>query len=101
MHITKALLAEHAVFHNLFDHVDRLVPTLTNLDEVKILGRLVSDMMEDHSAVEDELLIAPLEHCLAQLGQEENFHQEHQQIDSLLEEIARTATLSAASVLLV
>ena len=41
MKITEALLAEHAVFHNLFDYVERVTPKLKTLAEVKSLASLL------------------------------------------------------------
>ena len=84
MQITKALLAEHVVFHNMFDHLERIIPALKTSEEVKALSSLVTAMMKDHSTIEDQLLIEPMEHCLSQLGQEENFHEEHDKIDDAL-----------------
>ncbi len=82
MKITQALLAEHVVFHNLFDHVERSVPKLKSLPEVRALAALLEAMLKIHSLTEDELLVEPLEPSLSQLGQDENFHDEHEEIDA-------------------
>ena len=42
MKITEILMAEHAVFHNLFDHVEATVPQLRTLAEVKSLGQIIA-----------------------------------------------------------
>lgn len=81
MKITEALLAEHVVFHNLFDYVEKVAPTLRKLAEVKSLARLLEAMLAAHSEIEDRFLIEPLEHCFEQLGQRDTFHQEHEVID--------------------
>ena len=81
MKITEALLAEHVVFHNLFDYVEQVAPTLRQLGEVKSLARLLEAMLAAHSAIEDEFLIEPLEHCFEQLGHRDTFHQEHELIE--------------------
>ena len=45
MTIIEALIAEHVVFHNLFDHVERVVPGLKTLAGVQTLaGALVSTL---------------------------------------------------------
>jgi hypothetical protein len=36
MKITEILMAEHAVFHNLFDHIEATVPKSKTLAEVKV-----------------------------------------------------------------
>ncbi len=81
MKITEALLAEHVVFHNLFDHIERTMPRLKTLPEVRSLARLLESLIEAHSLAEDRLIIEPLEHCFEQLGQQETFHQEHEEIE--------------------
>ena len=92
MKITEALLAEHAVFHNLFDYVERIAPDLKTLAEVKSLARLVEALLRAHSRAEEQVLMEPLDHCLEQLGQRETFHQEHEEIDDNLKR-AQTARL--------
>ena len=100
MKITGILQAEHAVFHNLFDHIERLGPRLKTLAEVRHLADLLKNLLEAHSKVEDALIIAPLEHQFEQLGQQETFHQEHEEIDASLEQALRVKDLRAARRLL-
>ena len=38
MKITEALLAEHIVFHNIFDYIERVLPDVKTLAEVKSLA---------------------------------------------------------------
>jgi hemerythrin-like domain-containing protein len=85
MKITQALQAEHVVFHNLFDWVERQAPRARTLSEVRMLAGLLDSMLAVHSKVEDVLLVEPLEPSLHQLGQHENFHAEHDEIDRQLE----------------
>ena len=84
MTITEALLAEHAVFHNLFDYAERTVPRLKTVAEVRSLAHLVESLLQAHSQTEEQLLVEPLEHCLEQIGHRETFHQEHQEIEDHL-----------------
>ncbi|HYV26877.1 MAG TPA: hemerythrin domain-containing protein [Candidatus Eisenbacteria bacterium] len=81
MKITNALLAEHAVFHNLFDHMERMTPRLKTLGEVKVMAELLESLLEAHSHAEDDLVMEPLDHCLEQIGQRELFDEEHKTID--------------------
>ncbi len=80
MRITEALLAEHLVFHNLFDYVERVAPEIQTLAEVKSLAALMEALLKAHSQTEDELLLSPLEHCFEQIGQSEMLRQEHEEI---------------------
>ena len=96
MTITEALLAEHAVFHNLFDYAERNVPKLKTAGEVRSLARLMESLLTSHSRTEEELLIKPLEHCLEQIGHCDNFHEEHKEIDHNLKEAQVTKNLKHA-----
>jgi len=96
MKITEALLAEHVVFHNLFDHVERTAPKLKTGAEVKALAGLVESLLHAHSDVEEELLIEPLDHCLEQLGHREAFHQEHGEIAANLKKAQTARNLKQA-----
>ena len=100
MKITEALLAEHVVFHNLFDYVEATLPKLKTLAEVHALAGVLHATLEAHSQVEDQLLIEPLEHCLAQISQQESFHDEHEEIEQQLKEALRSRTLKTARRLL-
>lgn len=84
MKITQALLAEHVVYHNLFDYIEKTVPGQKTLAEVRTLAGLLETMLELHAEAEDELLLEPLEPSFSQMGQEENFHAEHDEIDTEL-----------------
>lgn len=101
MKITEALIAEHVVFHNLFDHVENELPKLKTIAEVKTLSRLLENMLETHSKVEDQLLIEPLEPSFSQMGQAENFHAEHHEIDEDLRKLKTIRRLPEAKRLLI
>jgi hypothetical protein len=90
MKITEALFAEHMVFHNLFDHIERTVPGMKTLLEIKALTHVMETMLEAHSQTEDTLFIGALDHCFEQIGQCETFHQEHAEIEAGLK-LARQA----------
>jgi hemerythrin-like domain-containing protein len=96
MKITEALLAEHVVFHNFFDYVERALPGLRTLAEVRVMASLLDTMLRTHSKVEDRLLIDPLDAAFAQMGQAENFHDEHQEIEQDLESVGSLRHLRAA-----
>jgi hemerythrin-like domain-containing protein len=98
--ITEALLAEHQVFHSLFDYIERVAPSVKSLGEIKSLAALMKAMLDTHSHTEDELFIAPLEHCFEQIGQCETFHQEHDEIEGNLKLIQAAQRLQAARRLL-
>ena len=96
MKITEALLAEHQVFHSLFDHVERTAPRLKTLGEIKVLGALLEASLKAHSDAEDDLLFAPMEHCIEQIGQSKPFHDEHEEIDRTLLGVQEARQIAAA-----
>jgi hemerythrin-like domain-containing protein len=96
MKITEALFAEHQVFHNMFDYVERNVTRARTLTEVKLMAALMEAMLEAHSRTEDELFIGPLEHCFEQIGHRETFHQEHEEIEGNLKLAQKTKQLKQA-----
>ena len=100
MKITEALLAEHVVFHNLFDYVERATPKLRTLGEVRALAGLIGAMQEAHGQIEDELVMEPLAHCLDHLGQNEAIHAEHQHIETVLAQVRSCRELGKAKKLL-
>jgi hypothetical protein len=73
MKITDALLAEHVVFHALFDHIERSATRLKTLGEVRTLADLLESMLVQHSKAEDELLMKYLDDSIEQMGHHETF----------------------------
>jgi hemerythrin-like domain-containing protein len=101
MKITDVLRAEHAVFHNLFDHIERAVPRLKTLAEVRALATVAETVLAPHSKTEDDLFMEPLEHCFDQIGQQETFHDEHRMIDAELARVHKARDLKTARLMLV
>ncbi len=87
MKITDALLAEHLVFHNLFDHIEKTAPELKTLAGLQSVAALLESALRAHTRTEDELFIGPMEHCFEEIGQRETFHQEHEEIDGTLAQV--------------
>ena len=96
MKITDVLRAEHAVFHNLFDHIETTVPKVKTLAEVKGLALLVEKVHEPHSKTEDDLFMEPLEPYFDQMGQQKTFHDEHEDIEAVLNSVQKARTLKDA-----
>jgi hemerythrin-like domain-containing protein len=100
MKITEALLAEHLVFHNMFDHIEATAPKLKTLAEVKTMAAIMESLLKAHSDTEDELFIGPLEHCFEQIGQRDAVLEEHQEIDDSLKSLRQARSLKQARQLL-
>ncbi|MBN2508314.1 MAG: hemerythrin domain-containing protein [Verrucomicrobia bacterium] len=100
MKITEALLAEHVVFHNIFDHIERVLPSLKTVAEIKAFAALLTSLLTQHGTSEEEWIFAPLEHCLEQIGQSDTFEKEHREIDSSLADVMHASRLADARKLL-
>jgi hemerythrin-like domain-containing protein len=100
MKITQALMAEHLVFHSMFDQIEARTLHLKTLAEVKALAALLESMLKAHSDVEDELFLGPLEHCFEQIGQRDSFLQEHQEVNDGLHDVQTTTRIKQAQRLL-
>jgi hemerythrin-like domain-containing protein len=84
MKITEALLAEHLLFHNMFDHIEAAAARMKSVAEIKAVGALLEAALKAHSDAEDALLLGPLEHCFEQIGQRDGFLREHEEMDESL-----------------
>lgn len=100
MKITDVLRAEHAVFHNLFDHIETTVPRLKTLAEIKALAAVVQKVHEPHSKTEDDLFMDPLEPYFDQMGQQKTFHDEHEHIEAVLDAVQKARTVKNAKKIL-
>lgn len=100
MKITEALLAEHLVFHNVFDHIELTVPMLKTLAQVKTLASMMEAMLRAHSNTENELFIGPLGHCFEQIGQRDAFIEEHEEMDGNLQRVQKATRVKDARDLL-
>ena len=100
MKITEVLLAEHFVFHNLFDSIEAGTGRMRSLAEVRSQASLLESMLKAHSDMEHEMLMDPLDHCLDHLGQRETFHHEHEAIERALAAVGKARTVAKARRLL-
>jgi hypothetical protein len=98
--ITDALVAEHRVFSDLFDHIEGLLPTLTVLGEVRLLVGLVERLLQSHADAEKNLAYAALDHVLEHRGHIDRLHQDHEEIDASLGRAQQAPSLEQARRLL-
>jgi hemerythrin-like domain-containing protein len=85
--ITKALIAEHAFFLDLFDQIDHLLPAAASLGEIRLLGNLVERLLQRHGETEKDLAYTALDHVLQDKGHLDRMHQDHQEIDACLRRV--------------
>jgi hypothetical protein len=100
MKITEALMAEHLVFHTLFDHVEKMAPAFKTLAEVRSIAALTECMLAAHSKTEDELFIEPMEPSFEQIGHCDTFHHEHNLIEQNLALVRKSRQVKEARHLL-
>lgn len=80
MKLTEALTTEHAIFRIMFDHMDRVVPELKAVSEIKLLARMAEKILCGHSEAEQNLAYATLDHMLHEKGSLSRLSTEHQEL---------------------
>ena len=100
MKITETLVTEHRIFLGVFEQIDRLLPGVRTVAEIRRLARLVEGLLERHGSDETELAYLALDHVLQDRGRLDRLHQEHQEIDAALREVQTAPNGSTARRLL-
>jgi len=94
--ITDVLTIEHTLLCTLFGEIDRLLPEVRTVDEVRLLSRLVEGVLSHHADVEQNLAFAALDHVLAEKHQLGQLHQDHEEIDACLRNAGSATELTKA-----
>jgi len=82
--ITNALAGEHSAFLTVFDQIERLLPRLSHMEEVKMLAELVEGSLLEHASREENLACVALDHVLEDRGEVASLYQDHHEIARLL-----------------
>ena len=94
--ITDTLIVEHRILSELFSEVERCLPELTALGEVRLLARLIERLLEDHAGAEQDLAYRALDHLLFHEERLERMHQDHQEIDERLRQAQKVEKVDDA-----
>jgi hemerythrin-like domain-containing protein len=100
MKITEALVAEHTIFLNVFDQIERVLPSLTTPAEVQTMAGIVEGLLEGHARTETNLAYLALDHVLEHSGELKRMHQDHHEIDDRLRRVRSASTCAQARRLL-
>ena len=100
MKITEALVAEHTIFLNVFDQIERVLPSLTTPAEVQTMAGIVEGLLERHARTETNLAYLALDHVLEHNGELKRMHQDHHEIDDCLRTVHSASTCAQARRLL-
>lgn len=100
MKITEALVTEHRIFLSVFDQIERVLPRLTTLAEVKALASVIEGLLEDHAETETNLAYLALDHIMYHKGQLDRLHEEHHEIDASLHQVQKAGSCAEARRLL-
>jgi|CZKM01.1.fsa_nt_gi hypothetical protein len=98
--ITRALMAEHQMFCSVFDQIEKILPGLEGLQQVRRAARLIEGLLLSHSQVEQELLLLARDQAPADQSRYDRCHQEHQEIDSRLTRVRSAKQIPRARSLL-
>lgn len=100
LRITEALVLEHRIFDVIFQQIERALPGLTTLAEVRTLAAMMEGLLESHGEAETDLAYLAFDHVMHDQGRLEQLHAEHQEIDSSLRRIRAADTPDEARRLL-
>ena len=100
MKITEALVAEHNTFLTVFDHIERVLPSLATQTEVRTMASIVEGLLESHAKTETNMAYLALDHVLEQNGELKRMHQDHREIDDRLRNVHTANTCAEARRLL-
>jgi hypothetical protein len=93
------LQGEHTVFHNLFDHIEKVAPKLKTLGEIKAMASLMECGLTRMVKLKTKWVSLPLTY-LEHIGQLEKFHYEHTEINENLKKIQDSKSIKEARKLL-
>ncbi len=106
INLTNALLGEHAVIYELFDHVRDTTLTSDDIRDIHGAVAVVARLLVSHARIEEDLLFSSLELHLGQMGGQMGgqmdgqmgplamMRAEHLEIDDLLEAAGRETDLA-------
>src|SRR5512137_1580785 len=87
MKITDALVAEHTIFLSVFDQIERVLPSLTSLSEVRTMANVIEGLLQGHASRETDLAYVALDHALEHNGELDRMHHEHAELDARLKKV--------------
>lgn len=85
MKLTDALLGEHAVLYELFDHLRDRILNSDDIRDIHGAVAVVERILVSHARIEEDLLFSRLDPLLEQAGPLAMMRAEHLEIDDLLE----------------
>jgi hemerythrin-like domain-containing protein len=85
--IIDALVIEHQVFRAVFDEIERELPRLRTVEEVRLLCRLVAALLHDHGDEETNLIYIALDHVLLERHQLTRLNHDHHELDAILRKV--------------
>jgi hemerythrin-like domain-containing protein len=100
MKITELLTAEHTIYLGVFDQIEKSLPSLTSPAEVRTIASIIEGLLGSHAQRESHLAYLALDHVLAQKGDLDRMHQDHQEIDARLKKVHTAQTCAEARRLL-
>ena len=100
MKITEVLVTEHRIFVRVFDQIERALPHVTALAEVRTFASIVEALLTDHAGAETDLAYLAFDHILQDKGQLGRLHQDHQEIDASLRQVQTAGDCAEACRLL-
>ncbi len=88
------------MFGVVFDQIEKLLPSLDRLEEVRRAARMVEGLLLSHAKVEEELLMVAQDQVSGEKRRYDRCRKEHQEIDSRLTRVRSTRKIARARRLL-
>ena len=94
MKITESLVAEHTIFLNVFDQIERVLPSVSTQLELQTLSAIVENLLKSHAERETNLAYLALDHSLAQKGKLDRLYEDHHELDQRLKAVSVARTIA-------
>ena len=94
--LIETMVVEHSVFLKLFDEIERRLPAMGTVAEVKLAAELIEGLLAAHGQSEEDLAYAALDHMLAERGRMDTLYQDHVELDGRLEQLKSTQDVKEA-----
>ena len=88
-------MVEHITLRKMFNQVEQILPTLSRVEDVRSIAKMVESLLHEHGDVEEHMLLVTLDHSLEHVKQLQHMSQEHGEIDHRLTRACTATDLCA------
>jgi hypothetical protein len=100
MQVTEAIALEHASLVRMFGQIERVLPRLKSVGEVRILARVVEGVLISHAELEINFAFVALDHSRHHRKRVTTLYQDHEELDDRIHKVHAATNYKQASGLL-